>query len=105
MTLKFMLISLTIMTLVTYFCRAITLVFVKKQIKNSFIVSFLHYIPYSVLAIMVFPNIFFACGNMISSVVGAVVAILLALSRRSLFIVSVFSIFAVYFVEILMTMI
>ena len=57
MTLADMLIGCGIMFAVTYATKAVGLLFVKKPIKNKFIKSFLYYLPYSVLAVMVLPAI------------------------------------------------
>lgn len=59
MTLKSMLLGCLVMALVTYACRVVSMVLLRKKIRNRFVQSFLYYIPYSVLAVMVFPGIFF----------------------------------------------
>ena len=69
---------------VTYLVRMIPLVLVKKKIKNRFLLSFLHYIPYAVLSVMTVPAIFYATGDSLSAVGGFVVAVLLALHNKSL---------------------
>ena len=57
MTLKSMLLGCLVMALVTYACRVVSMVLLRKKIRNRFVQSFLYYIPYSVLAVMVFPGI------------------------------------------------
>ena len=59
-------IYLAVMAGVTYLVRAIPLLLVKKPIKNKFLLSFLHYIPYAVLAAMTVPAIFYATDYFIS---------------------------------------
>ena len=49
---------LIVMAGVTYLIRMIPFVLVKEKIKNRFILSFLHYIPYAVLTVMTIPAIF-----------------------------------------------
>ena len=69
---------------VTYLVRMIPLVLMKKKIKNRFILSFLHYIPYSVLAVMTIPAIFHATGNPIPAIAGFIAAVILAYKGKSL---------------------
>lgn len=69
---------------VTYLVRAVPLVLVKGKIRNRFILSFLHYIPYAVLSVMTIPAIFYATGEPICAIVGFVVAALLAYREKSL---------------------
>ena len=49
---------LAVMALVTYLIRMLPLVLIKKEIKNRFLLSFLHYMPCAVLAVMTIPAIF-----------------------------------------------
>ena len=79
---------LAVMALVTYAVRVIPLVLVKKKIENTFILSFLHYMPYAVLSVMTVPAVFYATGNVYSAVVGVVVALILAFFKRSLLLVA-----------------
>ena len=51
-------IQLAVMAGVTYLVRMLPLVIFRKKIENRFIRSFLHYIPYAVLAAMTFPPYF-----------------------------------------------
>ena len=60
-------IYLAVMAGVTYLVRAVPLILVKKPIKNRFLLSFLHYIPYAVLAAMTVPAIFYATDYFISA--------------------------------------
>lgn len=78
------LIYLLVMAGVTYLVRMIPMVLVKEKIKNRFILSFLHYIPYAVLAVMTVPACFYATDNPISATVGIAVAITASLLERSL---------------------
>ena len=53
---------LLVMALVTYLIRMLPLTLFRREIKSRFIRSFLHYIPYAVLAAMTFPGIFYSTG-------------------------------------------
>lgn len=78
------------------------MVLLRKKIRNRFVQSFLYYIPYSVLAVMVFPGIFFSTSFLVSGIVGAIVALILAFFKRSLLVVSLASIASVYLVELIL---
>ena len=82
-TLRFFL-YLLVMAGVTYLIRMLPLVFFRKKIKSRFIRSFLYYIPYTVLAVMTFPAIFYSTGSVWSSIAGASVAVILAFLGRGL---------------------
>ena len=94
-------IYLAVMAGITYLIRMVPLVLVKEKIKNKFVLSFLYYIPYSVLSVMTFPAVFYSTGNVISATVGTVVALLLAFLNRSLVTVAGFSALSVFVVELL----
>lgn len=82
---------LFIMAGVTYLVRALPFVIFKGRIENTFIKSFLYYMPYAVLGAMTFPAILFSTGNYISSVAGLIVACLVAFKEKSLLIVAIFA--------------
>ena len=69
---------------VTYLVRMLPPVLMRKKIKNRFILSFLHYIPYSVLAVMTVPAIFYATDHPVPAITGFVTAVLLAYKGKSL---------------------
>ena len=58
-----------IMALVSYIPRVVPLVFIKKEITNKFLRSFLYYIPYAVLSCLTFPAIFFFSSNIYLSII------------------------------------
>ncbi len=89
------LVYLLIMAGVTYLVRMIPMVLIKEKIKNKFILSFLHYIPYTVLSAMTIPACFYATGNPITAAIGFIVAVVAALINRSLIQVAVLSCVAV----------
>ena len=99
MTLKSMLIGCLVMFAVTYVTKAAGLLLVRKKITNKYIQSFLYYIPYSVLAVMVFPGILFSTASLWSGIAGTAVALILSYFKRVLLVVSVASIAAVFIVE------
>lgn len=68
----------------TYLIRVVPFVLVGKKTENRFIRSFLHYIPYTVLAAMTIPCAFYATDSMICSGAGVLAAVLLSLKSKSL---------------------
>ena len=95
-------IYLFVMSGVTYLVRMIPLVLVRKKIKNKFIKSFLYYIPYSVLSVMTVPAIFFSTGNIISALLGTLVAVILAYKKKSLIVVAAAAALTVLLSELVM---
>jgi branched-subunit amino acid transport protein len=91
-----------IMAAVTYLIRVLPLTFVRREIKNRYIKSFLYYVPYVTLAVMVFPSILDATASPWSAFVGFITAILLAYRGASLFNVSLLACFSVFIVELLL---
>ena len=105
MTIQSFFIYLLLMAGSTYLIRVIPFVLVRHQIKNRFIRSFLHYIPYAVLTAMTIPAIFTATSSFISASIGFAVAIVLALLDKSLTTVALLSCLAVYITELIMSLI
>ncbi len=87
---------------ITYFIRMLPLVFIKKKIKNRFLISFLHYIPYAVLSVMTIPAIFYSTSSVLSAAIGFLVALLLAYKNRSLLVVAATSTIAVFITEMIL---
>ena len=92
------------MALTTYLIRALPLILLKKPIRNRFLKSFLHYIPAASLTAMTFPAILYSTQNVLSGIIGLIVAVLLALKKKSLIIVAVASCIAVLITDLLLTL-
>lgn len=89
-------IAVLLMALVTYLPRVLPLVLFRKEIKSTFINSFLKYVPYAVLGALTFPDIINSTGDYRTAIVGTIVALFLAFREKSLVIVAVGAIIAVY---------
>ncbi len=100
--LKRLLICILIMAIVTYLPRVLPITLFRKPIKSRFIRSFLDYTPYAVLGALTFPDVFYSTGHWISAAAGTVVAVVLGYFRKSLVVVAVAAIVAVYVVELLL---
>ena len=85
---------------VTYLIRALPMTMIRKNIKNKYIRSFLHYVPYVTLAVMTFPAILSATAGIISAAVGFGVAVLIAYFDGNLFRVAMGGCVAVFLVEL-----
>ena len=84
-----MLIYIADMTAITYLIRVLPITVFRKKITSIWLQSFLYYVPYAVLAALTFPAIFTATGNVLTSVTGTVVALILAYFDTGLVIVAV----------------
>lgn len=96
--LRFSLYLLT-MALVTYLLRLLPLILVNKKLENPFLLRFLYYIPYTVLAAMTVPAILYSTSYITSAVIGSLVALFLAYVKRGLFTVSFGASLAVFIAE------
>ena len=88
-----------VMAGVTYLIRMLPLALWKKEIKNIYVRSFLHYVPYACLAAMTFPAILSSTGSMLSALCGFAVALLVAYREKSLLTVALSACAAVFAVE------
>lgn len=79
---------IVVMAGVTYLVRMLPFTLFRKQIQSKFIRSMLFYLPYAVLSAMTIPAIFYSTGNLISAVVGTIVAVLVAFCQKPLIVVA-----------------
>lgn len=77
-----------IMAGVTYLIRVLPLTLIRREIKNTFLRSFLFYVPYVTLSVMTFPVILEATGSVWSAAAAFVAAIVLAWYGASLIVVA-----------------
>ncbi len=105
MSIPQMIIMVIAMATVTYLIRMIPMVFFRKKIKSKYLYSLFYYIPYAVLSAMTFPFVFFATESVIAAVVGTIVALVAAFSKRSLIVVAALACVAVFAVEFLIVVI
>ena len=77
------------MAVITYLIRVTPLVFLRKEIQNRTLRSFLYYVPYVTLAVMTFPAILDATQSSLAALVALVLAIVLALLGCKLFPVAI----------------
>lgn len=90
---------------VTYLIRMLPLVLSKKEITNTYIKSFLYYVPYACLAAMTFPAILSSTANTYSALVGFAVAVIAAYKEKKLLTVALLACAAVFITEQIMLLI
>ena len=83
------LLYLAVMAGVTYLIRMLPLTIFRREIKSVFIKSFLHYVPYAVLAAMTIPGILSSTGDIRTAAAGLAVAVVMAWQGKSLLTVAI----------------
>ncbi|MBQ1393440.1 MAG: AzlD domain-containing protein [Lachnospiraceae bacterium] len=92
-------IYILIMALTTYAIRVLPLTLIRKPIKNTFIQSFLYYVPYVTLAVMTFPAITQATQSPVSGTIALLLGIIVAWKGASLFQVALLCCIVVFVLE------
>lgn len=87
------------MALTTYAIRVLPLTLIRKPIKNTFIQSFLYYVPYVTLAVMTFPAITQATQSPVSGTIALLLGIIVAWKGASLFQVALLCCIVVFVLE------
>lgn len=85
---------------VSYAIRTLPLTLIRRQIHNTFLRSFLYYVPYVTLAVMTFPAIVNATNVPYAGAAALVVGILVALWKENLFLVAASCCLTVFLVEL-----
>lgn len=82
---------------VTNLIRVIPMLFIKGQISNRFVRSFLYYVPYVTLAVMTFPDMILATPTPWSSLIALVIGMIAAWAHLGLLPVAAICCAIVYF--------
>ena len=93
-------IYIAVTSAVTLGLKILPLTLIRGEIKNQFIRSFLHYVPYVTLAVMTFPAIVYATQSEISGALALIVGIVAAWFGASLFKVAVICCVVVFVTEL-----
>lgn len=96
MNLRYCLIAIAVMAVVTYIPRFVPITFFRREIKSVYLKNFLDYTPYAVLGALTFPDIFSSAGTPAAAVVGTVIALILSFFKRGLVVVALGAIAGVY---------
>ena len=81
--------SLIIIALTIYAIRLTPFLFIRKPIKNRWFRSFLHYVPYVTLAVMTFPAMVTATGNIAAGAAALIAGLIAAWFFGDLFVVAI----------------
>lgn len=92
---------IVVMSTVTYSIRLLPLTILRKPIKNIFIQSFLHYVPYVTLAVMTFPAILEVTRAPLAGLLALIAGSLTAWYRGNLFQVAIVCCVTVLIIEAL----
>ncbi len=92
-------IGILVMAVTTYLPRVLPLAIFRKKIRNRYLRSFLTYMPYGILAAMIFPAILYSTGSQLSAVCGLVVALVLSYFKKGLLPVALAATATVFLVE------
>ena len=95
------LISILVLAGALYAVRMLPLTLIRREIKSTWVRSFLYYVPYVTLTVMTVPAILTATNSPISALIGFAVAVVLAICNQSLFKVAIGGCAAVFLVELL----
>ena len=95
-------IYILVMFAVSFAIRVLPLTLIRGEIKNTFLRSFLHYVPYVTLAVMTFPAIVEATQSPLAGALALGVGVVLAWLGAGLFPVSVVCCVVVFAAELLL---
>ena len=96
MNLRYCLIAIAVMAVVTYIPHFVPITFFRREIKSVYMKNFLDYTPYAVLGVLTFPDIFSSSGNPVAAIVGTAIALILSFFKRGLVVVALGAIAGVY---------
>ena len=94
-----------IMAATTYMIRMLPITCFQREIKNTWIQSFLYYVPYAVVGAMTFPAIFTSTGSLFPSFAAALLACILAYKEKSLLVVAGSACICAYLTNLLLMLI
>ncbi len=94
--------SVAVMAGVTYLIRMLPLALFRKKIKSRFVMDFLYYVPYAVLAAMTIPAVFYSTNSVIGAAAGFIAAVAAAFFERGLLVVALCGCAGVFVTELIM---
>ncbi|UJW56344.1 AzlD domain-containing protein [Bacillus sp. A116_S68] len=90
------------MGLVTYIPRMLPMVFLQKVQLPVRMRRFLEFVPYAVLASLIFPDILFSVENIESAIMGSLAALILAALKVNLILVVIGGITGVFIMDVIL---
>ncbi len=97
--------SVAVMAFVTYLIRVLPIAVFRKKIQNKFVLDFLYYVPYAVLAAMTVPAVFYSSNGLLGAVAGFIVAVVMSLFERGLLLTAIAACAGVFAVELVQKLI
>lgn len=97
--------SVAVMALVTYLIRMLPIAVFRKKIQSRFVLDFLYYVPYAVLAAMTIPAVFYSSNGLVSAAAGFLVAVVLSFFERGLLLTAVCACTGVFLTELVQQLI
>ena len=97
--------SVAVMALVTYLIRMLPIAVFRKKIRNKFVLDFLYYVPYAVLAAMTVPAVFHSSNGLLGAAAGFIVAVVMSLFERGLLLTAVAACAGVFVTELVQKLI
>lgn len=94
-----LLLFILVLAATSYLPRVLPLSIFRRRIRSPFIQSFLVYMPYAILAAMIFPDVLTSTGSIYSAAAGALVALVMAYHRKGLLPVALAATATVFLVE------
>ena len=85
---------------VTYLIRLLPLTLIRKEIKSTYIKSFLYYVPYVTLSLMTFPAIIDATSSPLAGAIALILGIGAAYKGMSLLNISLVCCISVFILEL-----
>ena len=85
MNLRYCLIAIAVMAVVTYIPRFVPITFFRREIKSVYLKNFLDYTPYAVLGALTFPDIFSSSGNPVADNDVTSISLIIRFFKRGLF--------------------
>ena len=89
------------MAVTTYIMRLAPLTLIREKIDNEFIISFLYYVPYVTLSILIFPSVLASTNTFLSAFGGFVLALILSYKNKSLLTVALSACLTVLIIELI----
>ena len=93
-------IYIAVMAAVTYLIRVLPLTLIRREIRNTFLRSFLFYVPYVTLAVMTFPAIITATQHPVAGLLALIAGVAVAWAGGNLFVVAAICCAVVYIAEL-----
>lgn len=87
---------------VSYLIRVLPLTLIRREIKNTFLRSFLYYVPYVTLAVMTFPSILSATNSPVSAWIAFIAALVMAWFGKGLLPVACVACITVFLSELIL---